>query len=127
MKRAFSSTGNLVVESGTVTIAEDASWKDVSRVVATGSGAVTIERSSGALSKPVFGKRTEVHLSDDAVLTIPNGSVQRVAYLFVDGVEQPVGNYSYGSIADPDVKKHFAPTTGILQCRGNPGMMILVM
>ena len=23
--------------------------------------------------------------------------------------------------------RHFAPTTGILQCRGNPGMMILVM
>ena len=63
-------------------------------------------------------------LSDDAVIAIPDGSEQRVAYLFVDGVRQPTGRYTYATIADANVKKHFAATTGALRCIGTPGMMI---
>ena len=123
-KRAFSSTGDLVVTNGTVVVADDASWKGAARVVLSGSGNLTIERASGNLQAPAFGKRTEVHLSDDAVISIPDGSEQRVAYLFVDGVRQPTGRYTYASIANANVKKHFAATTGTLKCSGTPGMMI---
>jgi hypothetical protein len=73
-----------------------------------------------------FGKATEVHLSGKGVISIPDGSVQRVAYLFVDGVRQSLGNYTYAGIADENVKKHFAQTSGILKCIGKPGTVISV-
>jgi hypothetical protein len=73
-----------------------------------------------------FGKATEVHLSGEGVISIPDGSVQRVAYLFVDGVRQPLGSYTYANIADENVKKHFAQTSGILKCIGKPGTVISV-
>lgn len=125
-KRAFSSTGDIVVTNGTLVIADDASWKGAARVVAGGSGNLTIERSSGNLQNQAFGKCAEVHLSDDAVLTIPDGSVQRVAYLFVDGVRQPTGSYTYAAIVDANVKRHFADTTGTLKCIGTPGFIMSV-
>ena len=122
--RAFSSTGDLVVTNGTVAIADDANWKGASRVIAGGSGSLTVERAAGNLQSQAFGKHTEVHLSGDAVIAIPDGSVQRVAYLFVDGVRQPTGSYTYATIGDANVKRHFAVTTGTLKCIGTPGMMI---
>ena len=122
--RAFSSTGDLVVTNGTVVVADDANWKGAARVIVSGSGNLTIERTSGNLQSPAFGKRTEVYLSDDSVISIPDGSEQRVAYLFVDGVRQPTGRYTYATIANANVKKHFAATTGVLKCSGTPGMMI---
>jgi hypothetical protein len=123
-KRAFSSTGDLVVTNGTVVVADDANWKGAARVIVSGSGNLTIERTSGNLQASAFGKQTEVYLSDDAVISIPDGSEQRVAYLFVDGVRQPTGRYTYATIADANVKKHFAATTGTLKCSGTPGLMI---
>ncbi len=125
-KRAFSSTGDIVVTNGTLVVADDASWKGAARVVVSGSGNLTIERTAGNLQSQAFGKRAEVHLSDDAVLTIPDGSVQRVAYLFVDGVRQPTGRYTYSAIADANVKKHFSATTGTLKCIGTPGFIMSV-
>lgn len=122
--RAFSSTGDLVVTNGTVVVADDANWKGAARVIVSGSGSLTIERTAGNLQSSAFGKHTEVYLSDDAMISIPDGSEQRVAYLFVDGVRQPTGRYTYASIADANVKKHFAATTGALRCIGTPGMMI---
>ena len=125
-KRAFSSTGDLVVTNGTVVVADDASWKGASRVVVSGSGNLTIEREAGNLLSQAFGKCTEMYLSDDAVLTIPDGSEQRVAYLFVDGVRQPTGRYTYATIGDANVKKHFAATTGTLRSIGTPGFIMSV-
>ena len=95
-------------------------------MVVSGSGSLTIEREAGNLLSQVFGKHTEVHLSDDAVISIPNGSEQRVAYLFVDGVRQPTGRYTYATIGDANVKRHFAATTGTLKCSGTPGFIMSV-
>ena len=125
-KRAFSSTGDLVVTNGTVVVADDASWKGASHVIVSGSGNLTIERTAGNLLAQAFGKHTEVHLSDDAVISIPDGSEQRVAYLFVDGVRQPTGRYTYATIGDANVKRHFAATTGTLKCSGTPGFIMSV-
>lgn len=124
--RTFSSAGEIVAASGTVEIADDARWKNVSRVCAYGDGTVSVQRSAGNLTSQAFGKDTEVHLSDEAVISIPDSSVQRVAYLFVDGVRQPLGDYTYAGIADGDVRKHFAQTTGTLKCIGNPGTVISI-
>lgn len=124
--RTFTSHGDIVAESGTVKIADDAKWKNASRVCASGSGTVAVLRNPGNLMSQAFGKDTEVHLSGDGVISIPDGSVQRVAYLFVDGVRQPLGNYTYAGITDQNVKKHFAQTSGTLKCIGNPGTLISI-
>ena len=124
--RTFTSHGDIVAESGTVKIADDAKWKNASRVCASGSGTVAVLRNPGNLMSQAFGKDTEVHLSGDGVISIPDGSVQRVAYLFVDGVRQPLGNYTYAGITDQNVKKHFAQTSGTLKCIGNPGTVISI-
>jgi hypothetical protein len=38
----------------------------------------------------------------------------------------PTGSYSHGGIADENVKKHFADTTGVLRSIGDPGMSIVI-
>ena len=124
--RTFASNGDIVAESGTVEIAADASLKNVSRICASGSGTVAVLRTAGNLMSQAFGKDTQVYLSGDGIISIPDGSVQRVAYLFVDGERQPLGSYTYANIADENVKKHFAQTSGTLKCIGNPGTVISI-
>lgn len=124
--RCFSSAGDIVAASGRVEIADGASWGNASCVRVSGDGTVAILRSPENLASQAFGKHTEVHLSGDAVISVPDGSVQRVAYLFVDGVRQPVGNYTHAGIADSNIKKHFAQTTGVLRCVGNSGTVISI-
>ena len=73
-----------------------------------------------------FGKATDVYLGEDGVMSVPAGSVQRIRYLYVDGVRMPTGDYSHAKIADENVKRHFADTTGVLRCIGIPGMSIVI-
>jgi hypothetical protein len=118
----FASTGEIVATNGTVVIAEGAQMGNLACAIATGSGVIQI----GNTASQAFGKTTDVYLSEDGKISVPDGTVQRVRYLYIDGVRMPVGNYSYANKADENVKKHFAETAGVLRCIGDPGMSIVI-
>ena len=118
----FASTGEIVATNGTVVIAEGAQMGNLACAIATGSGVIQI----GNTASQAFGKTTDVYLSEDGKISVPDGTVQRVRYLYIDGVRMPVGNYSYANTADENVKKHFAETAGVLRCIGDPGMSIVI-
>jgi len=120
------STGEIVATNGTVVVTDGAQLKNLACATATGSGVIQIERSAENAALQAFGKATDVYLGEDGVMSVPAGSVQRIRYLYVDGVRMPTGDYSHAKIADENVKRHFADTTGVLRCIGIPGMSIVI-
>jgi hypothetical protein len=116
------STGSIVATNGTVVITDGAQLKNLSCVSATDDGLIQIESTASQ----AFGKETDVFLAGNGKISIPDGSTQRIRYLYVDGVRMPLGNYAYAGIADENVKKHFAPTSGTSKCIGNPGTVISI-
>ncbi len=120
------STGEIVATNGTVVVTDGAQLKNLACATATGRGVIQIERSAENAAVQAFGKATDVYLGEDGVIFVSTGSVQRVRYLYVDGVRMPTGDYSHAKIADENVKRHFADTTGVLRCIGIPGMSIVI-
>lgn len=121
----YAQTGDIVATNGTVVIADGARWKSLGNLTASGGARVKIVRTADSLKEQAFGRKTLVHLTENSVLEIPDGSVQYVKYLYIDGVRMDSGDYSFETIADANVKKHFAETTGVLRCVGD-GMSIVV-
>ena len=122
----YAQTGDIVATNGTVVIADGARWKSLGNLTASGGARIKIVRTADSLKEQAFGRKTLVHLAEDSVLEIPDGSVQCVKYLYIDGVRMDSGDYSFASIADENVKKHFAETAGVLRCIGEPGMSIVI-
>ena len=120
------SKGEIVATNGTVVVTDGAQLKNLACATATGRGVIQIERSAENAALQAFGKATDVYLGEDGVMSVPAGSVQRIRYLYVDGVRMPTGDYSHAKIADENVKRHFADTTGVLRCIGIPGMSIVI-
>lgn len=116
------STGSIVATNGTVVITDGAQLRNLSCVSATDDGLIQIESTASQ----AFGKDTDVFLAGNGKISIPDGSTQRIRYLYVNGVRMPTGSYSHGGIADENVKKHFADTTGVLRSIGEPGMSIVI-
>ena len=122
--RAFSSTGDLEVVSGTLTLRENATWLNGSNVTVRGSGTLRLDAGGR------FGKHVEMHLGADGdswSIAMPNGGMQRVAALYADdGTLLPSG--FYGAAGVPGVTQtrysaHFTGT-GILKV-GKLGTRIL--
>lgn len=126
LTNAVSSTsGGIEVTSGTVRFAPDAAWTNASYVAVGGAGRLEIDAANGAFGRlRKFGPETVVSLSDNGVLSIPNGTEIRVANVFADGVAIPAGSYSYASAPDP-LKAHLAETTGTISI-GKLGLLIFV-
>ena len=126
LTNAVSSTsGGIEVTGGTVKIASNAAWTNAAYVAVGGSGRLEVEAAegeSGRLDK--FGQETAVFLSGNGVVSIPNGTVIKVADVFIDGVSVPAGRYSYASAPEP-LKSHLADTTGVI-LSGKPGMVIFL-
>ena len=125
---ASPSTGSIAVERGTLEFRSGASWTNVSEVAVSGTGTLKILAASGVTARPVFGKKTAtMRLSDDGVISLPNGATVWVKYLYVNGVPQPKGVYRYDTIQDAAVKAHFDPeSTGTLIVRGDGGFSLTI-
>ena len=124
---ASTSTGDIIVERGTLQLRSGASWTNVSEVAVSGTGRLEIQAASGVTARPVFGKKATMRLSDDGVISLPNGAAVWVKYLYVNGVPQPKGAYRYDTIQDATVKAHFDPeSTGTLIVRGDGGFSLTI-
>ena len=124
---ASTSTGNIAVERGTLEFRSGASWTNVSEVAVSGTGTLKILAASGVTARPAFGKKATMRLSDDGVISLPNGAAVWVKYLYVNGVPQPKGAYRYDTIQDAAMKAHFDPaSTGTLIVRGDGGFSLTI-
>ena len=108
--RAFSSTGNLEVVSGTLTLRENATWLNGSNVTVRGSGTLRLDAGER------FGKHVEMHLGADGdswSIAMPNGGMQRVAALYADdGTLLPSGFYGAAGVAGVTQTRYAAHFTG---------------
>ena len=115
------------MERGTLQFRSGASWTNVSEVAVSGTGTLKILAASGVTARPVFGKTATMRLSDDGVISLPDGAAVWVKYLYVNGVLQPRGAYRYDTIQDATVKAHFDPaSTGTLIVRGDGGFSLTI-
>jgi len=126
LTNAVSSTsGGIEVTNGTVKIASDAAWTNAAYVAVGGTGRFEIAAAEGELGRlHKLSPETVVFLSDDGVVSVPNGTEIKVANIFVDGVALPPGRYSYASAPEP-LKSHLADTTGEIVA-GKPGLVIFL-
>ena len=126
LTNAVSSTsGGIEVTNGTVKVAYDAAWTNAAYVAVGGAGRLEIDAADGELGRlNKFSPETVVFLSEDGVVSVPNGTEIRVANVFVDGVALPPGRYSYASAPEP-LKSHLADTTGEIVA-GKPGLVIFL-
>lgn len=124
---ASPSTGNIAVERGTLQFRSGASWTNVSEVAVSGTGRLEIQAASGVTARPVFGKKATMRLSDEGVISLPDGATVWVKYLYVNGALQPKGAYRYDTIQDATVKAHFdSASTGTLIVRGDGGFSLTI-
>lgn len=96
--RAVSACGDLVVAQGRLALCDKSSWRSVEEVVVTNASA-----TAGAVLEirqgETFGKAATVRLGNGGKLRLGASGVdapftQKIGYLFLDGVRQPVGRYS---------------------------------
>lgn len=96
--RAVSACGDLVVAQGRLALCDKSSWCNVEEVVVTNASA-----TAGAVLEirqgETFGKAATVRLGNGGKLRLGVSGVdapftQKIGYLFLDGVRQPVGRYS---------------------------------
>ena len=121
------SSGNISVNRGTVTLAYDAAWTNVGEVAVCGTGKLKVDAKEGARTQPVFGKDATLVLADDGVLDIADGLSVRVKHLFVNGVKMPRGIYSWSRVSDENVRKHFVEgSTGVVSVRGEGSFTVTV-
>ncbi len=108
--RAFSSTGNLEVVSGTLTMRENATWLNGSNVTVRGTGTLRLDAGGR------FGKHVSFHLGADGdswSIAMPNGGSQRVACLYdVDGRSLPSGIYGAAGVDGVTQTRYSAHFTG---------------
>ena len=108
--RAFSSTGNLEVVSGTLTLRENATWLNGSNVTVRGSGTLRLDAGER------FGKHVTMHFGADGdswSIAMPNGGMQRVAALYADdGTLLPSGFYGAAGVAGVTQTRYAAHFTG---------------
>ncbi len=108
--RAFSSTGNLEVVSGTLTMRENATWLNGSNVTVRGTGTLRLDAGGR------FGKHVEMHLGADGdswSIAMPNGGVQKVANMYAaDGGLLPSGFYGAAGVAGVTQTRYAAHFTG---------------
>ena len=122
-----SSCGRLEVERGTVTLAHDAAWTNVSEVAVSGDGRLVVDAQEGVRAQPVFGKEATLSFADNGVLDIADGISVRVKHLFVGGVKMPRGVYGYSCVSDENVRKHFASdSTGVVSVRGEGSFTVTI-
>ena len=96
-------------------------------VAVSGTGTLKILAASGVTARPAFGKNADMRLSDDGVISLPNGAAVWVKHLYVNGVQQPKGAYRYDTIQDAAVRAHFDPeSTGTLLVSGDGGFSFTI-
>ena len=115
--RAFTSTGNLEVVSGTLTMRANATWLNGSNVTVRGSGTLRLDAGGR------FGKHVSMRLGADGDswrIAMPNGGEQKVAYMYdSDGKLLPSGVYGAAGVSgvtQTRYSSHFTGT-GILKVR----------
>ena len=125
LTNAVSSTsGGIEVTNGTVRIAPNAAWTNASYVAVGGTGRLEIEAENGLGRLATFPKTAALSLSDEGVLSIPNGDTLRLGSLTVDGAAFSCGRYTYAT-APAALKAHLADTTGTIVI-GRVGTLFLI-
>ena len=107
--------------SGTLALGDDCSWSKCVRVLAGGTGTVSL----GARSS--LGTRSVIDISDSGVIDIPQGRSVEVGEVRLNGVTLPLGDYGSNVSGLPeDVRSHFAGG-GVLNARGvKRGLAVIV-
>jgi hypothetical protein len=90
------STGGLTVGEGEFTFGPNGNWLNISNIVVSGTGKLTLP-SSGLFSKKVVAS---VDTSEGGCIQLADGVCQRFASLTVDGVELPAGIYGGASASE---------------------------
>lgn len=88
---AMTAEGELSVSGGTLAFTGDGSWRNATRVSVADRASIT------AVNGATFGEGVELALSGDGSISLPEGVVQKVALMSVDGTYQPHGTYEAGS------------------------------
>ena len=111
LTNAVSSTsGGIEVTNGTVKIASDAAWTNASYIAVGGTGRLEIGAETGLGRLATFPKTAALSLSDEGVLSIPDGDTLRLGSLTVDGTAFSCGRYTYAT-APAALKAHLADDT----------------
>lgn len=106
------STGDLIATAGTLLLAKRALWRNGTNIVVRGTGKL---KTSAA--NQFNREHTVMKLSEDGVVEIPEGVMQVVRELHIDGVRVPGGVYGGAGApnsANKAYAKHFAGA-GILK------------
>ncbi len=84
--------GDLILsDQGTLAFYENGSWANATNVTVSGNGKITIANSNA------LGRRANVNLKSNSSLEIASGVTVNVKTLTVGGVQQPRGDYTFGS------------------------------
>ena len=83
--------GSLRVAGGELVLSQGATWRGAESVSVGGNGRLTVN------ARNAFGRRTTLSLDAADNLMIGQGVTARVGKLVLDGKEQPLGEYRFGS------------------------------
>lgn len=118
----YASTGDLTVEgSGTMVLADGATWRNGTNVNVRGSGVLRLDGR-----RQFNGQVTVLNLAGSGVVQVADGTTQRVHAMTVDGAPVPPG--LYGSADAPGVDTTYAAHftgTGVVRV-GSPGAMLII-
>ena len=110
----MTATGDLVIlgnggggaNSAILNFTENGSWANATNVVVDGVGKMKIANPNA------LGKKANVNLKSNSSLEISSGVTVTVRTLTINGVQQPVGDYTFGS--------------GTLHVTGLPGLIMCI-
>ncbi len=118
-KKAFSSSGNVAVDSGVLEFADGGSWTNGHSVSVSGTGTLIVSQPA------TFQKEIELSLDDEGIISIADDVSVKVEALYVGGNRMQPGRYTYANAPEP-IKSHLDPLTGgaIVVKRGGSAFII---
>ena len=88
---ANTAKGGITVNAGTLAFTENGSWANATNVTVKGSAKITIANANA------FRGKADVNLAANSSLEIASGLTVNVRTLTIGGVQQPRGDYTFGS------------------------------
>ena len=117
------STGSVRVDRGTLLFAKGASWTNANEVVVGGDGRLVLNTGI----RNAFGRKcATMRLADDGVVAVTDGTDVGVRALYVGDRQLLPGRYSYATISDENVRRHFDPSATGTVVVGGGGLILMV-
>ena len=125
-KSSSTTAGDLLVEAGTVSFAQGATWTGSTNITVT-AGTLSVDGGAGATfgGSDVKVNVTRLHLSSASHVNLAAGVTDYVYALTVDGKRQPIGSYGSSSSA-AQYKSALFTGTGVLYALRSEGAGTLI-